>query len=1062
MWTSQLYGVESLRSICPSPIPKLCAMATTSGSPFAYHVFLSFRGEDTGKTFTDHLYTALVQAKFQTFRVNDSIERGKYLNLELPEAIKPSRISIVVLSKNYASSTWCLDELVTILECNKMRGNTVLPVFYDVEPTEVRKQMGSFAEAFLRHDNEVEAEGDRERRMELAKRVEGWKAALRQVAVLAGMALKNQADGHELKFIQKILKVVGDEVKRTVLNVPPHLIGLDLRARNINSWLQDGSNNVAIVAIWGMVGIGKTTIAKYLYYLNSESFEGSSFLASIREVSEQPKGLLRLQKQLLSDILRGRNEKIFSVDQGIGKIKEALCYRKVLVVLDDVDQVDQLDALLGMRDCLHQGSKIIITTRKKQLLKASEVHMVHEVSRMDNNQSLELFSWYATVIASNRRRDFLPKEYWVQSWEEDEFTNEDGEHLEEETLMQDENEFPTSEAKEIEETKAEQEFKAFKAIENDKLTNGEEPVEKIEESENTDGDDNAQYEEMEDESIDKDVRVHGGQNVNNSGMTFDVSLREENVVGSFPLYSLSNFEEESNDYFFLAKNDVIVPQEYAAKVDVLKTYFIENHPRELFFMTRKDNDFVKSRTSYYPQLGVENLLSDTGKTKAEWGSALEKLEAIPEGQILNKLKISYDSLQDDHDRNLFLDIACFFVGKDKDWTSTILDGCEFFTTIGIHNLIDRFLLRVGPGDNKLMMHQLIQDMGREIVKQESTREPGKRSRLWHTEAFNVLGEKTPLKLLKMVDLSHSHGLVSGILDFSLVPNLEKLVLKYCINLVEVHESIRVLQRLILLDLKGCRNLRKLPTGIHQLKSLEKLILSGCSKLHDESPAYHLDNMEPPTLAQVKSWAAIKIRKNPEPFGFSFASLPSSLVTLNLANCHLSDGSLPKDFGSLGSLQTLNLSGNPMRGVTVPVLGLVIFWSLVPNLRIFSFFFFSLFFLFSTLFVLISSLSSVILSLYALFISFSLALCSNVLLFKLTFEEDDLRPETFPAMTPLYVGFPNTGLFGSASERTARLLDDGGIDIHGTIGIGAINTVSSVGEKPNWESLSEWHWRASRQ
>ncbi|KAK2992200.1 LOW QUALITY PROTEIN: hypothetical protein RJ640_005687 [Escallonia rubra] len=220
------------------------------------------------------------------------------------------------------------------------------------------------------------------------------------------------------------------------------------------------------------------------------------------------------------------------------------------------------------------------------------------------------------------RRDFLPKEYWVQSWEEDEFTNEDGEHLEEETLMQDENKFPTSEAKEIEETKAEQEFKAFK---NDKLTNGEEPVEKIEESENTDGDDNAQYEEMEDESIDKDVRVHGGQNVSNSGMTFDVSLREENVVRSFPLYSLSNFEEESNDYFLMAKNDVIVPQEYVAKVDVLKTYFIENHPGELFFMTRKDNDFVEGRTSYYPQLGVENLLSDTGWVNMEMFFDLEEL-----------------------------------------------------------------------------------------------------------------------------------------------------------------------------------------------------------------------------------------------------------------------------------------------------------------------------------------------------------------------------------------------------------------------------------------------------
>ncbi|KAK2980736.1 hypothetical protein RJ640_002548 [Escallonia rubra] len=375
-------------------------MATTPASPFTYHVFLSFRGEDTRKAFTDHLFTALVQVGFQTFRDDDSIERGNYLNLELPEAIKQSRISIVVLSENYASSTWCLDELVTILECNKMRGNAVLPVFYDVEPSEVRKQMGSFAEAFLRHDNEVEAEGDRQRSLELAKRMKGRKAALRQVADLTGMVLKNQADGYVLSIVfaileTKTLNVVGDKVKRIVLNVAPHLIGLDLRARNINSWLRDGSNDVGIVAICGMGGIGKTTIAKYLYNLNCERFDSSNFLASIREVSEQPTGLLRLQRQLLSDVLKGKNENIFDVDQGIIRIQEALCRRKVLVVEDDVDRVDQLYAVLGMRDWLCPGSKIIITTRRKQLLKASEVHMVHEVSRMDNNQSLELFSWYA-------------------------------------------------------------------------------------------------------------------------------------------------------------------------------------------------------------------------------------------------------------------------------------------------------------------------------------------------------------------------------------------------------------------------------------------------------------------------------------------------------------------------------------------------------------------------------------------------------------------------------------------------------------------------------------------
>ncbi|KAK2980041.1 LOW QUALITY PROTEIN: hypothetical protein RJ640_029388, partial [Escallonia rubra] len=694
-------------------------MATTSGSPFAYHVFLSLRGEDTRKAFTDHLFTALVQAGFQTFRDNDSIERGKCLNLELPRAIKQSRTSIVVLSENYASSAWCLHELVTILECYKTHGHAVLPVFYDVEPSEVRKQMRSFGEAFFRYENEVEAEGDHERRMELAKRAEGNTSSScrferhvysRFYTIQAGSLSNSYKPAqHKSKFIQKIVKVVGDKVKRTALNVAPHLIGIDLHARNINSWLQDGSNDVEIVAICGIGGIGKTTIAKYLY-IQIQLRKIRSFIASVREVSEEPDGLIWLQRQLLSDILKGKKENIFNVDQGIVKIKEALCYRKVLVVLDDVDQVDQLDAMLGMRDWLYPGSKVIITTRQKQLLKASEVYKVHQVIGLDEIESFELFSWYA---------------------------------------------------------------------------------------------------------------------------------------------------------------------------------FGQDHPIEGYMGYTR-------RVVYYCNglpLALQVLGSSLSRKSIDvWESALEKLEAIPEGQILRKLKISYDSLQNDHDKNLFLDIACFFVGKDKDWTSTTLDGCGFFAKIGIHNLIDRCLLRVNQYDNKLMMHHIIQEMGREIVRGESTKEPGKRSRLWHKEAFNVLREKTlrwlcwqgfpsrkiptdfPLQILvaldmrysslktfwigtkllrlfKMLDLSHSHGLVSDILVFYLVPNLERLVLKHCVNLIEVHESIGVLQRLNLLNLKGCQKLRKLPTSIHQLKSVQKLILSGCSKLCDESNAYYLDNMKLPNLMQ---------------------------------------------------------------------------------------------------------------------------------------------------------------------------------------------------------------------
>ncbi|KAM7493401.1 hypothetical protein LguiB_028010 [Lonicera macranthoides] len=115
--------------------------ASSSTFGYNYQVFLSFRGEDTRKTFTDHLYTALVQAGLRTFRDDDDIERGKRIELELGKAIQESRISIIVFSKNYASSKWCLDEVVMILEWSRSgsRGHEVLPIFYDVDPLDGTK-----------------------------------------------------------------------------------------------------------------------------------------------------------------------------------------------------------------------------------------------------------------------------------------------------------------------------------------------------------------------------------------------------------------------------------------------------------------------------------------------------------------------------------------------------------------------------------------------------------------------------------------------------------------------------------------------------------------------------------------------------------------------------------------------------------------------------------------------------------------------------------------------------------------------------------------------------------
>ena len=150
---------------------------SSSTSQRKYDVFLSFRGMDTRNNFTDHLYAALQRTGIFTFRDNEMLERGKSISPELLKAIEESRISIVILSKNYASSTWCLDELAKIIQCMEVMGMTVLPIFYDVNPSDVRKQMGTFAQAFAEHE---------ERLKENTEKVKTWREALSEVANLSG------------------------------------------------------------------------------------------------------------------------------------------------------------------------------------------------------------------------------------------------------------------------------------------------------------------------------------------------------------------------------------------------------------------------------------------------------------------------------------------------------------------------------------------------------------------------------------------------------------------------------------------------------------------------------------------------------------------------------------------------------------------------------------------------------------------------------------------------------------------------------------------------------------
>jgi hypothetical protein len=114
-----------------------CSSSFSSIQTWCYDVFVSFYGKDTCYSFTDHLFAALDRNKIRTFRDDKKLERGKDIWIKLGKAIETSRIAVIVFSRNYANSGWCLDELVKIMECKQSLQQIVLPVFYDVHPSKV-------------------------------------------------------------------------------------------------------------------------------------------------------------------------------------------------------------------------------------------------------------------------------------------------------------------------------------------------------------------------------------------------------------------------------------------------------------------------------------------------------------------------------------------------------------------------------------------------------------------------------------------------------------------------------------------------------------------------------------------------------------------------------------------------------------------------------------------------------------------------------------------------------------------------------------------------------------
>ncbi|KAF8034642.1 hypothetical protein BT93_C0834 [Corymbia citriodora subsp. variegata] len=327
------------------------------------------------------LRNSLVDAGIDTFYVMDRSK--KEIGSEVLKSLMQSKISIPIISRSYISDKLLLRELVHMLKCKRSSGQIVLPIFlYRVTPSGVQRVEGRFKEALSRHEHEGRVD-----ETELGE----WRKALAEVRSLRGWEA-DEFDGPRKNFEALIKLVVARVVSllKKTFKFPKELVGIDDHETGIMSSIDPKCNDTRLIGIYGVHGSGKTTLAKVLWNRLSCDFEHRSFIPNIR-VESRRMGIEYLQEELICDILRSQRT-VSNVDEGIVIIKSQFSSKKILVILDDVDDQTHLNALFEDGSWLKAGSIIIITTRHKSILDKANADPEYELDELTQDQALNLFS----------------------------------------------------------------------------------------------------------------------------------------------------------------------------------------------------------------------------------------------------------------------------------------------------------------------------------------------------------------------------------------------------------------------------------------------------------------------------------------------------------------------------------------------------------------------------------------------------------------------------------------------------------------------------------------------
>ncbi|KAF8030682.1 hypothetical protein BT93_E2957 [Corymbia citriodora subsp. variegata] len=344
--------------------------------------------------FADFLYISLTGVGIRVFGNKEELESGKEIDPQPIQAIEQSKVSIPVISNEYASSESCLPELNQMVECMDNKNRIIIPIFYYVDPLDLRHCTGPFEKAL----------GEHKKRHRDGNLLNHWMSALRRIGELEGHHLHENNEGSHGEVVKQIVHQVQQKLKKQDLIVTKHFVRVNSHVRSIMAKLKVeyhkgqavkiGDTGVTVLGIFGIPGVGKTVLAKYVYNQLYHLFDACSFIGEIQAKINRH-GIVSVQNKLISDLDEGNAKKFDRSEEALSHIRERFRAMKVLVLLDDVYNDEQFSAIVGDLEGLCPGSRVILTSQRQDVLRNINGAKSFVLEPMKQDEALKLFCRHA-------------------------------------------------------------------------------------------------------------------------------------------------------------------------------------------------------------------------------------------------------------------------------------------------------------------------------------------------------------------------------------------------------------------------------------------------------------------------------------------------------------------------------------------------------------------------------------------------------------------------------------------------------------------------------------------